>query len=51
MGLPSRRLYNIDRELHCARVTGGCLIDGNEWLTQAPHIPYMQRRRDIMANR
>jgi hypothetical protein len=37
MGLPSTEFFNIDPELRCERTTGGCLVNGTEFLSQWPN--------------
>ena len=37
MGLPSIESYNIDRRTRCFFQTGGCLVSGNEWVSQDFH--------------
>lgn len=37
MGLHSTEFYNIDRNTRCFRQTGGCLVDGDEWVSQDFH--------------
>ncbi len=37
MGLPNIEYYNIDPETRYTRTTGGCLINGNEWLRDTPY--------------
>ncbi len=37
MGLMSSEFYNIDRETRCFNSTGGCVVDGHEWVFEAPH--------------
>jgi hypothetical protein len=36
-GLPGTTFHNLDPTYRCGRVTYGCLVYGNEWLTQAPY--------------
>ena len=33
-GLPRTESYNLDPELRCGRVTGGCVVHGYEWVFQ-----------------
>jgi hypothetical protein len=37
MGLPSTRFYNIDPVYRCGRATGGCMVDGTEWMRDEPY--------------
>jgi hypothetical protein len=37
MGLPHMDFFNIDPVYRCGRVTGGCLVNGNEWITEEPY--------------
>lgn len=37
MGLPSLEFYNIDPKTRCFKQTGGCLVSGNEWVSQGFH--------------
>ena len=37
MGLPSMEFYNIDPKTRCFRRTGGCLVGGNEWVSNDFH--------------
>jgi len=37
MGLPDSEFFNLDPTTRCYRSTGGCMVSGNEWLTQSPH--------------
>ena len=37
MGLPGVGYHNLDPELRCERATGGCLVNGGEFLTQTPN--------------
>jgi hypothetical protein len=37
MGLPDAEFSNIDRKTRCFRTTGGCLVNGDEWVVEAPH--------------
>lgn len=37
MGLPSMESYNIDPQTRCFSQTGGCVIHGNEWVSQVSH--------------
>lgn len=36
MGLPGITTFNPDRTYRCQWSTGGCLVNGNEWITQDP---------------
>jgi hypothetical protein len=36
-GLPGTKFYNLDPHLRCRRATYGCVVYGNEWLSQAPY--------------
>lgn len=36
-GLPGTTFHNLDRELRCGRATSGCIVGGNEWVTQTPY--------------
>ena len=36
-GLPGTRFHNLDPELRCGRSTYGCIVTGNEWVTQSPY--------------
>jgi hypothetical protein len=37
MGLPGFGYFNLDPELRCERSTGGCVVNGGEFLTQTPN--------------
>lgn len=37
MGLPAIEFYNIDPKTRCFRRTGGCVVDGDEWVSQGSH--------------
>jgi hypothetical protein len=37
MGLPDTEFNNLDTDYRCPRVTGGCLVNGGEFLVQEPH--------------
>lgn len=37
MGLPGPEYANLDPATRCFRMSGGCLIRGNEWATILPH--------------
>jgi hypothetical protein len=37
MGLPGNEFFNLDLASRCYRSTGGCVLHGNEWMTQDPH--------------
>lgn len=37
MGYPGPEFYNPDPELRCGRSTGGCLVNGTEWLLHEPY--------------
>lgn len=36
-GLPSTTFHNLDPKLRCGRSTYGCVVSGNEWISQAPY--------------
>jgi hypothetical protein len=36
-GLPGTKFHNLDPELRCGRSTGGCIVMGNEWVSQTPY--------------
>jgi hypothetical protein len=36
-GLPETTFHNLDPDLRCGRATSGCLVSGNEWVTQGPN--------------
>ena len=36
-GLPGTTFHNLDPDLRCGRSTYGCIVTGNEWVTQAPY--------------
>jgi len=36
-GLPGTTFHNLDPDLRCGRATSGCLVSGNEWVTQWPN--------------
>lgn len=36
-GLPGTEFFNLDRQLRCGRTTYGCIVSGDEWLTQVPY--------------
>jgi hypothetical protein len=37
MGLPGAEFFNLDPATRCFRSTGGCIVSGDEWMTQSPH--------------
>jgi hypothetical protein len=37
MGLPHMEFYNIDPDYRCGNETGGCLVNGNEWISEDPY--------------
>jgi hypothetical protein len=37
VGLPGTEFHNLDPDLRCGRSTSGCLVQGNEWMTQSPY--------------
>jgi hypothetical protein len=37
MGLPGTEFFNLDPATRCYRSTGGCIVSGDEWMTQFPH--------------
>jgi hypothetical protein len=37
MGLPGTEFHNVDPEWRCERVTGGCVVRGNEWVHEVPY--------------
>ena len=37
MGLPGNEFFNLDPATRCFRSTGGCIVNGDEWMTQFPH--------------
>lgn len=46
VGLPNTNGCNLDRELRCERLSGGCIVMGNEWLTNDLHnaVVYLMTR-------
>jgi hypothetical protein len=36
-GLPGTTSFNLDPDLRCGWATSGCLVYGNEWVTQSPN--------------
>jgi len=36
-GLPGTEFHNLDPKLRCGRVTYGCCVSGNEWVSQLPY--------------
>jgi hypothetical protein len=37
MGLPHMESFNIDPVYRCGSDTGGCIVNGNEWITEDPY--------------
>ncbi len=37
MGLPSLRFFSVDRTYRCEWVTGGCLVNGTQWIHEIPN--------------
>jgi len=37
MGLPHLEFFSIDPVYRCSNSTGGCLVSGNEWITEEPY--------------